>query len=128
MDFRIDEPNERLLIIPCTFEPEKYATYRLIVLTDGPITIKSLDSPKYLEIEGEWKGESAVGCINHPSWRYNPQYSLKTNGNVQIQLQKIKENDDTVIGFYVLKSSGSRQLEVNKDNFITKASFMIVNL
>merc|ERR1712137_429207 len=30
----------------------------------------------------------------------------------------------TVIGFYVLRSQGERQLDVNKDNFVTKASFM----
>ena len=124
-EFRIDSPSDRLIIIPCTFEPERFATYRLIILSDNDITIQPLSPPKYREVTDEWKGETAVGCLNHSKWRFNPQYQLTTNGNVQIQLQKTEENNESVIGFYVLKSpNGSRQLEVNKDNFITKASFM----
>jgi Ca2+-binding EF-hand superfamily protein len=28
------------------------------------------------DLHGEWKGESAAGCTNNPSWFNNPQYSL----------------------------------------------------
>ncbi len=28
------------------------------------------------EFKNEWKGESAGGCTNHPTWHKNPQYSI----------------------------------------------------
>ena len=125
LDFRIDAENEQIVIIPCTFEAQRYSSYKMFIFSDQPINITPLSPPKYKEIPGSWEGESAVGCINHPLWRYNPQYSLSASGKVQIQLQKTEEKPDVVIGFYILKGiSGERQLEINKDNFLSKAAFV----
>jgi hypothetical protein len=29
--------------------------------------------------DNEWKGRTAGGCPNFPSWQYNPQVRKKTN-------------------------------------------------
>jgi hypothetical protein len=77
-----------------------------------------------LSIESNWDGNAMGGCLNHPSWRNNPQFSLRTNSNVQIKLTQINDLDTPhTIGFYILKSNGEKILEVTKDNFVTKANF-----
>ena len=119
-------PNEKLVIIPSTFEPNKEAFYNLIVFSDKEISIRKLEEPKRVSIESQWdpSDNSMGGCLNHPSWRYNPQFGLTFDSNVQIKLTQ-KNNLDTphAIGFYLLKSDGGRILEVTKENFISKASF-----
>jgi hypothetical protein len=55
--------------------------------------------------QGTWKGRTAGGCFNFPTWRNNPQYILKTSekGKVTIELT---QNEDNHIGFYVMKADG----------------------
>jgi len=57
------------------------------------------------DFKGSWKGRTAGGCFNYPTWRNNPQYLLKTSEKGKVVLE-LTQNEDNHIGFYVLKADG----------------------
>lgn len=63
---------------------------------------------KFIEIKGEWKGSTAGGCINHLSWRRNPQIFLHVPKNTNCTFtiyQPHSEDNKKEISFYVFKTS-----------------------
>jgi hypothetical protein len=46
---------------------------------------------KHVEIVGEWKGKSAGGCLNHISWRHNPQILLNAPKNTDVTVTVYQE-------------------------------------
>jgi hypothetical protein len=62
------------------------------------------------EVHGRWKGESAGGCVNYPTWRNNPQYLLhvKQTRVLTITLAQIDTTALLPIGLYLGQSSGTR--------------------
>jgi hypothetical protein len=59
--------------------------------------------------QSEWKGETAGGCINHWTWRNNPQFMLTAKKDL-IATVTLKQGDADNMpsaGFYVTKSNGT---------------------
>eukprot|EP01102_Stenamoeba_stenopodia_P021684 TRINITY_DN8814_c0_g1_i3.p1 TRINITY_DN8814_c0_g1~~TRINITY_DN8814_c0_g1_i3.p1 ORF type:complete len:994 (+),score=230.58 TRINITY_DN8814_c0_g1_i3:54-3035(+) len=81
-------------------------------------------------VKGEWnvKTETAGGCMNHPSWRKNPQYFLDIthSGEYLVMLQQDDRKNKkllNVIGFYIAKGDGRRKLTVIAKDLMGKSSF-----
>jgi len=56
-------------------------------------------------LQGQWKGKTAGGCLNHQSWRNNPQYflAIKQQTKVVITLTQEGKSNFSSIGFYVIR-------------------------
>ncbi len=122
------------VVIPCTFDPNWESKFSLTILTDQAIKIKKLQEVKDLTLEvpttvffafigappvdltlgftlsqGDWRGDSAGGCINHWTWRNNPQFMLTVKKDLTATVT-LKQGDSDAMpsaGFYVTKSSGT---------------------
>lgn len=66
-------------------------------------------------IRGEWKGESAGGCGNFPTWKNNPQYGFRLPQADEVFITLMQDDvrmngkieSSINIGFVVLKAPGS---------------------
>ena len=60
-------------------------------------------------VQGEWRGKSAGGCLNHSTWRFNPQIFLTVRSKINLTIKLTQEIDEDLnhIGFYVAKSDGT---------------------
>lgn len=71
-------------IIPCTFEPDHYRTFRLHVFVSlKEFDLNLLDNTTLTNgrlCEGEWTENSAGGSMNNETWPTNPHYLLYTDG------------------------------------------------
>jgi hypothetical protein len=100
------------------------------VYSDDPSASLDLISPAswaLREVRGEWRGRSAGGCRNYPSWVMNPLYSLRAPRDTQCEVflrQPEKPplpaadgaygtTDPTYdgVGFYVTRDDGELNLE-----------------
>ncbi len=122
------EPNENgYIVVPCTFKPGQEANFSFSIFSKFPgdftevVTLTPLpDIFTTVEAKGEWKGITAGGCLNHSTWRNNPQFSLqfRERGNAWLSVSvpvkekskdkdkkdKDKEKNDLSIGFYLVKA------------------------
>lgn len=81
---------------------------------------------KNFEASGAWKGTTAGGCMNFPSWRYNPQLFLTVQSKVLVTItlnQALTKNYS--IGFYLAKAkkSGVRQLAIPAEEIVAHVGF-----
>ena len=102
----------------------------MVVYSDDPSASLDLISPAswaLREVRGEWRGRSAGGCRNYPSWVMNPLYSLRAPRDTQCEVflrQPEKPplpaadgaygtTDPTYdgVGFYVTRDDGELNLE-----------------
>jgi len=65
---------------------------------------------KTVDIVGEWKGKSAGGCLNHLSWRHNPQILLQVpkNSDITITVYQQRKSDKAEmheISVYLFRTS-----------------------
>ena len=111
-----------LVILPCTFDPNYHGSFELSILCTDKLAVTKLNPPKSIDLPGEWKGQSAGGCFNHPTWIYNPQFQLIISSSCKIQLSQ--PTDDFSIGFYVFKSDGDHLLIPDTSKFVTKSKFI----
>ena len=73
-DFKL-EPGAHYVLMPSTFEPNVCMPYTLEFYADEDIVVKRIAEPEEKSIQGEWKGKTAGGSVNHPAtWKNNPQY------------------------------------------------------
>lgn len=99
--------------------------YTLRAYSRSPFELKKIE-PAFIGkqvINGEWKGQSAGGCQNHPlSYKNNPKYSLtlgpRESNNLVIELRGpkvyqvgleviiISLDDETLTAPFVSKTSG----------------------
>jgi hypothetical protein len=64
-------------VIACTAEPGEESSFSLTCFAKRRLKLKSLNAEASdMEVVGQWHDESAGGCVNHPTWRNNPQYFL----------------------------------------------------
>ncbi len=79
--------------------------------------------------EGRWLKDSAGGCINHPSFRKNPQFllAIKSKAEIRVFLKLTQDQPEEAlhhIGFYVAKSEqGSRILSLSSKDLVDKTKF-----
>lgn len=102
-------PND-FVIVPSTYEPGKTGSYELAVYTDdadATLTLLPVASWQRQHARGEWRGRSAGGSRNHPSWVRNPLYSLssKRECTLHVFLRQAARAGATPdypgVGFYV---------------------------
>eukprot|EP01088_Endostelium_zonatum_P006348 TRINITY_DN18468_c0_g1_i1.p1 TRINITY_DN18468_c0_g1~~TRINITY_DN18468_c0_g1_i1.p1 ORF type:complete len:1043 (-),score=184.05 TRINITY_DN18468_c0_g1_i1:31-3159(-) len=119
------------VIVPCTFDPGWEAKFKLTILTDHPVKIKKLQEAKGLSVSGEWLGVTAGGCINHHTWRNNPQYllTIKSQITTTLTLRQFvssapgSTSNMASIGFYCLKGSNRKHLFIKPSDLVGKGSF-----
>mmetsp|Transcript_13243 Transcript_13243/g.37629 ORF Transcript_13243/g.37629 Transcript_13243/m.37629 type:complete len:845 (+) Transcript_13243:43-2577(+) len=85
---------------------------------------------KTYKLKGQWKGKSAGGCQNHPTWRYNPQLFLHVEEEKVVSIQLTQDAEVAGgkryhIGFYVAKADDPdrRQLVMARQMLVGKAAF-----
>ena len=111
---------EGIFSIMCaTFQPE---TGDFTLTVSGSCVQSLQPTSEYLmtETKGEWVKPNAGGCMNHPTWRSNPRYSLKvleTTGKTKI-IGVLVAHSEVGAGFYVFSSS-NQNVPVTKSGFTT---------
>jgi len=93
--------------------------------------LMALVSSGLSECEGEWKGKSAGGCVNFPTWRNGPQFQLtpKFITNVHVLLELHVDPQEQIhyphIGFYVVKSTDPnfKRVLLNPKDIVTECKF-----
>eukprot|EP00007_Cunea_sp_BSH-02190019_P009468 CAMPEP_0174235338 /NCGR_PEP_ID=MMETSP0417-20130205/4814_1 /TAXON_ID=242541 /ORGANISM="Mayorella sp, Strain BSH-02190019" /LENGTH=879 /DNA_ID=CAMNT_0015313829 /DNA_START=69 /DNA_END=2708 /DNA_ORIENTATION=- len=67
-------------------------------------------------IQHEWKGKSAGGCTNHPTWIDNPQYGLTINQACEVYVSLMQEDirmrgsgEYHCLGLFVFKVPDNKQ-------------------
>lgn len=72
------------------------------------------DRWRHAFVKGEWKGLTAGGCGNFPSWKYNPQFGFELDSQMDVFIslgQKDTRMDGVMlspinIGFMILRAQG----------------------
>eukprot|EP01130_Rhizamoeba_saxonica_P007419 TRINITY_DN3002_c0_g1_i1.p1 TRINITY_DN3002_c0_g1~~TRINITY_DN3002_c0_g1_i1.p1 ORF type:complete len:1270 (+),score=375.17 TRINITY_DN3002_c0_g1_i1:27-3836(+) len=69
-------------------------------------------------INSEWKEESAAGCMNHLSWRYNPQifFTVSQNSHAKITLSTKGSKHPMSFYLYSTNTPNVRRLLINDDS------------
>uniref|UniRef100_A0A6B2KY75 Peptidase C2 calpain domain-containing protein n=1 Tax=Arcella intermedia TaxID=1963864 RepID=A0A6B2KY75_9EUKA len=119
------------VIIPTTFDQGQEASFKLLVMTNELIpAIKELADAATIQINGNWQGETAGGCLNDVrSWRQNVQYLLTVTADVDLKI-KVKQTSSSggtgelaSVGFYVF-TGGKRIIKPKKKNIFFKSRFV----
>lgn len=102
--------------------------------SDGAFTLTTApQSGKKVALFGEWAGSAAGGCMNHLSWRYNPQLFLTVNQptKASLTLTQHLEGDakPASIGFYIIRpdlTNGKKVMMVKDpdEDVIAKCKFL----
>lgn len=66
------EPGRDYILMPSTFEPNIELPFVLDVFADEDVEITEIHDSEEVEIAGEWRGDTAGGCVNHPTWKVRP--------------------------------------------------------
>jgi len=113
-------------IIPMTYEPKQFGSYRLSCHTGTEVNLVKLTSKERWSMQslnGEWKGANAGGCRNNATFNNNPKYLLTTNIRQvatvivrQVPTQAPAPHNLQAIGVYVLSSGG---------DVVAKAPFLV---
>ena len=112
------------------------------VLSSLSLSLLSLLSPllsknktqmsKTYKLKGQWKGKSAGGCQNHPTWRYNLQLFLSVPEETTVRITLSQDSSFSSsssssenggfyhIGFYVARADNPdrRQLMMSPQNLV----------
>lgn len=113
-------------MLPCTFEPGKEGKF---VLKTSHGKLKRISMWNLAEWKGEWKGGSAGGCKNHKTFKENPQFTFRLDGENESQatgvvFQTEQGEDFSKLGFYVFKTERDQIVKVVKEaDMVTKAVF-----
>jgi len=76
------------------------------------------------EAKGIWTRTTAGGCTNYPSWRKNPQFSIVSDQDAEIEifLEQKEKKPFPGIGFYIMKIGTNAQRRVLNDKDILMSS------
>ncbi|KAL6071682.1 calpain 7 [Balamuthia mandrillaris] len=118
------QPEARYVILPCTFDPAHEGKFEIRVYSDNDVYIEELASLPSVTIKGAWESDTAGGCVNHLSWRDNPQFFLEVKEKCALTLRLTQhEQERRSIGFYVVLSDGIKKLVLEPADIIAKATF-----
>lgn len=113
-------------IIPCTFEPGKEGKF-VVKASHGKL--KRISMWSVATWQGEWKGSTAGGCKNHKSFKENPQFTFRLDGEdasyaTGVVFQTEQGEDFSKLGFYVFKTERDERMKsVREADIVTKAVF-----
>ena len=126
-----------LICMPCTFDPDVRGAFTLELWSNHPLSLlplSSLSASSALSVDGVWAaGVSSGGCLNHSTWRQNPQYLLYIHRTSTISLklsQNLKKDHEIgSVGVYVLSplhdtTASLRRLTVTPADVIAKSPFL----
>jgi len=85
--------------------------------------------------EGEWRGKSAGGSTNHPTWRNNPQYGLVVKTPDTRMFIALNQPDNRMkwtneykvpIGLHLIKTADSRipKTSLSNDEIVAKINYL----
>eukprot|EP01133_Synstelium_polycarpum_P007449 gene7449-8715_t len=105
------------IVVPCTFDSRQEGGFSIMAYSESPLSMIDLKD-QVITMRGEWRGVSAGGCLNHTSWRTNPQFQLTNTGSLPTKLTIIMDQlakDSNLLqfaGFYVARSTPSSDKKV----------------
>eukprot|EP01102_Stenamoeba_stenopodia_P016279 TRINITY_DN566_c1_g6_i1.p1 TRINITY_DN566_c1_g6~~TRINITY_DN566_c1_g6_i1.p1 ORF type:complete len:626 (-),score=92.89 TRINITY_DN566_c1_g6_i1:58-1860(-) len=103
------EAGKSYVIIPCTYLPQQETTFVLNIATefsqDWNLEV-CIDPWSFVSVPGEWRGITAGGCPEDPTFSKNPQYQVKVLKpcELRIVLTQPSRPQLNIIGFYVIKT------------------------
>eukprot|EP01104_Vermistella_antarctica_P015413 TRINITY_DN5063_c0_g1_i1.p1 TRINITY_DN5063_c0_g1~~TRINITY_DN5063_c0_g1_i1.p1 ORF type:complete len:1160 (-),score=325.37 TRINITY_DN5063_c0_g1_i1:17-3496(-) len=128
------EPSEfSYVIMPCTFEAGHKGRFTLSAsVTDKPnlkLNLRAATESWSMATAGdEWRGPTAGGCRNHPSFKDNPQYIVDVPASctkVIVVISQPPKSELDGIGLYVTSATGDRKRVkgVRRNDLIASAPF-----
>jgi Ca2+-binding EF-hand superfamily protein len=113
----VAEPGVRHVIIPSAYHPGAEFEYELCIYTQYNADVREITKALPVKkINGVWKGPTAGGCQNQPTFLKNPQYELVVDapGTVIISLTQELSGKQTpeATGIYVFKKDSAARVEV----------------
>jgi serine/threonine protein kinase len=128
---QFQDANMKYVIVPYAEQLPlgEEVNYDLFMLTPSPdvkLAIKPVPDMEEVAIQGEWRGDTAGGCINFSSWRNNPQYYLHIKRAVDLYIF-LTQNDSllTHIGLYCIKVAAPPKKKVlffERESLVTRDS------
>jgi hypothetical protein len=112
-------------VIPCTFEPGKEGKF---VLKASHGKLKRIAMWDVTVWKGAWKGANAGGCKNHKTFKENPQFLFKLEGEESAMASAVLWQDEHEefenMGFYVFKTEPDSEMKVvHQKDIVTSAPF-----
>jgi len=101
----------RYVIIPSTFDPNKFGKYRLYTFSTAELSLTELSDAEEVNVKGSWSkaDNTAGGCLNDlAAWRTNKQFTLTLTRDATLHF-RLRQSGEIPhsIGFYILKGSGT---------------------
>lgn len=89
--------DERFVLCPSTFQPNKLGPFRLVVFSESPLAQPPTALPRLRELRhsGRWTRESAGGCRNFWTWRRNEQLFLRLTRAARASVVLMRRDKDT---------------------------------
>jgi len=118
------------VIIPSTYQPKQEEKFWLVVYTEEKVECKHILPDCETYIQGEWKGPTAGGSFNHPTWPNNPKYLLSPVKGIPpapIQISVLLRQPDTPTFFYMSMYIGKYVEGMKWDKFLLRGSKACVN-
>lgn len=117
------------LIIPTTFFPNQEGNFILEFSNTVNSNMKVQSLQYFVEMSSEWKGSTAGGSSNFPSWRNNPQILLDVfqDSNVQIVLEtELDPQQHRHIGFQIFKATNGKNklYQLQKEKLIDMTNYL----
>jgi hypothetical protein len=99
---------QQYVLVPSTFKAGEQSPFVVEIYARRPVTVKRLESRPVASCQGNWRGESAGGCLNHATWTKNPQFAITLDGSssdLTVALQQDSAAGPTAcyIGFVVVR-------------------------
>ena len=112
-------------VIPCTFEPGKEGKF---VLKSTHGRLKRISMWELTLWTGKWKGSTAGGCKSHKSFKENPQFLLKLEGEEATAMTGVVYQDEheefNQLGFYLFKTEPNSPMKVmSSKDIVASAPF-----
>ncbi|XP_073970790.1 calpain-7-like isoform X1 [Rhodnius prolixus] len=123
-----ETPEKDFTLVVGQYEKTTTIYYTLRAYSDSPFELTKIGNPyNYVKkiTDGQWKGISAGGCRNHPTFINNPAYQLVLD-SAGILLIDLKAPKDVYIGFEIIPIDASDFKKRDTGSF--RSSFAVLEL